>query len=123
MSLRPLDLQININSLNEISRLEGERVAREFFVRRQNELELQKEATIKETQVRESPETAVKHDVEKNAPHFGALNEEEVEVQEFLNRHGPHREDKEKEKKESPEKMDTQIEENLTQQGHVDFFA
>ncbi|MCS6984908.1 MAG: hypothetical protein NZM25_07285 [Leptospiraceae bacterium] len=121
MSLRPLDLQIHINSLNEITRLEGDRMARETLMRRQGEEELVRDAQLRENQVAQTPETAVKHDVEKHSSHFGVLNEEELEVQEFINRHGRHKKEQHKEERTQSEEKDNSAE--LLEGSHLDLLA
>ncbi|RME88738.1 MAG: hypothetical protein D6767_09680 [Candidatus Hydrogenedentota bacterium] len=122
MPVKPLDLQVNINSLVEVSRLEGDRHARETDRQRHIDKQNIQDAIKQDQRVNQKEESAETGKLSDTEKHFGVKTvlEDEADFLEEQNRKRKKTSDKKQEtqKKTKHEKKPLQQEE-----GHLDIMA
>ncbi len=123
MSVKPLDLQVNINALHNITRQEGERMARETVDRRNMDHTTIAEAKRQSQVIEESAESEFSSFIKDTEEHF-ARTRAEQNAEEFTRRH---RKDLKKRKKNRPSenenKEETETKLQPQEPGHFDGFA
>ncbi|MCB1200781.1 MAG: hypothetical protein KDK41_09060 [Leptospiraceae bacterium] len=82
MAIRPLDLQVNINALLEITKHEGDRHSREEIQRRSSDKKIAESASRKVRSVTPAEEAEIRPDLKDTHPHFGELTEQEIAYRE-----------------------------------------
>ena len=89
MSIKPLDLQVNINSLFEISRHEGDRRAKESDQMRQMDEKTIQEALKKNERVEKSAQSTDSNKTKGTEDHFGAKTKLEQIEEQYRDSHKP----------------------------------
>ncbi|MDH5720857.1 MAG: hypothetical protein OEZ13_09635 [Spirochaetia bacterium] len=121
MSIKPLDLQVNINATLHVGKEEAERIAKGTEQQREIDMKAIKEAQKRSEQVNKSESSEGGQKLKDTESHFGlkTLPEQEAEIYEKEKRKKEKKQkDKETEKKVSKEKEPEGISD-----GHINFLA
>ncbi len=121
MSVRPLDLQVNINSLNEVSRVEGEKLAHDASLKRHTDEKIIKDNILRESRVEQVGETEIKSNVKEHAEHFGNLTGEEIDAYELSHRQRHSEQQPQEQATSNSETEEKPTESNI--QHHIDILA
>lgn len=119
MPVKPLDLQVNINSLIEVARSEGDKHTREIDRQKQIDQNNVRDAVKKEQRVHEKGEAAEMGKLDDTEKHFGTRSVKEDEVDYLMrNRKKKHNSSEKEQKNEESNENKTDEED-----GHFNFIA
>ena len=121
MSVKPLDLQVNINATIHVGKEESERIAKTAEQQRDIDMKVLKESQKRSEQVNKSEGAEKGPQLKDTESHFGlkTMPEQEAEIYEKEKRKKEKRSIK-KPKKEEDKKTS---EEPETEEGHINFLA
>ncbi|MDH5718357.1 MAG: hypothetical protein OEZ22_12080 [Spirochaetia bacterium] len=120
MSVKPLDLQVNINAAMRVGKEEAEKIARRDEEQRQIDMKAVSEAQKRNERVAESESSTKNLPLKDTESHFGAKTITEQEAEIYKN---DKRQKQKKESEESKKEKKTLEKESEEDNGHIDFLA
>lgn len=123
--MKPLDLQVNMNTIIEVSRVQGERNAREFIQQRNIDDKAILEARLRTEQVNQAAESTASGALTDTEKHFGAKTDAEIEADEF-NKDQPKKDEKDDQHENSEDNEsndDRFVEDTDPSDGHINMYA